>query len=264
MRIDKENYELVLFELLEGLIPEEERSGLLKQIEQDPFLAKEWKLMQQTVLQPDPVLYEGKSTLYKKTTILPFINRWAVAASVILLLGLGWFTFRSNPGVGEVEPVYSVRTKTKPPQLPKEDYTPFEVEAGPDIQPIHPKESDTRVVKNETVEPQKVEREQLPALTNERSVELAWTQPTQPKVEPVTSLPTGLEPVTRQPSRNIDLPQAMNSVLVAAIQTTRFVRDLRKGKIQIQRNKVEDQPAIEVALVTDQYVKSAIIQYKTK
>lgn len=263
MRIDKENYELLLFELLEGLIPEQQRADLLKQIENDNFLQKEWKWMQQTVMQPDEVVYEGKSDLLKKPVTRLSINRGlAVAASILLVFCIGWFTFDQSNSTDPKAVRYSVRTKITAPAIPAEKETRFAVEFTPEkeqlvtSQPVDPLKEDQRKKKTE-----------LPVLSGVQDVQIAQVPGGKRRVsETVTLLPPKMKPnrVVSENEREFNLPNVVNTVLVAAIQTTRFVKEVKNGKVKIKRNKIDNQPAIEVALVTNQYIKSATIQYKNK
>ena len=88
MIIDKDNYELIMFDLLEGNLSEAEELLVMDQIEGDEFFFREWKLFKATVLVPSStIVFSGKASLYKEektVTMLP--NRWAaIAASVCIL-----------------------------------------------------------------------------------------------------------------------------------------------------------------------------------
>ena len=89
MELNKDNYELVMFDLLEGNLSEEEELCVMDQIEGDEFLFREWKLFKSTVLIADKdIIFEGKANLLKeeKIAITPMYIRWmAVAASVTIL-----------------------------------------------------------------------------------------------------------------------------------------------------------------------------------
>jgi len=89
MKLNKDNYELVMFDLLEGNLSEADELRVMDQIEGDEFLFREWKLFKSTVLIADKeVTYSGKSKLLKeeKAVIMPMYTRWAaVAASVCIL-----------------------------------------------------------------------------------------------------------------------------------------------------------------------------------
>lgn len=89
MKLNKDNYELVMFDLLEGNLSEADELRVMDQIEGDEFLFREWKLFKSTVLIADKeVTYSGKSKLLKeeKAVVMPMYTRWAaVAASVCIL-----------------------------------------------------------------------------------------------------------------------------------------------------------------------------------
>lgn len=91
MKLNSDNYELVMFDLLEGNMSEVNELKVMEQIEGDEFLFKEWKLFKSTVLVCSPeTVYKGKTMLLKEEQrVLPFYVRLvAVAASVALVLAL--------------------------------------------------------------------------------------------------------------------------------------------------------------------------------
>ena len=49
MILDKDNYELIMFDLLEGNLSEAEELLVMDQIEGDEFFFREWKLFKATV-----------------------------------------------------------------------------------------------------------------------------------------------------------------------------------------------------------------------
>ncbi|MFT5818214.1 MAG: hypothetical protein ACJAR8_002092 [Bacteroidia bacterium] len=110
MKLNKDNYELVMFDLLEGNLSEADELRVMDQIEGDEFLFREWKLFKSTVLIADKeVTYSGKSKLLKeeKAVIMPMYTRWAaVAASVCILAAAVFFwpdTERVSPLVDATE-----------------------------------------------------------------------------------------------------------------------------------------------------------------
>jgi hypothetical protein len=89
MKLNKDNYELIMFNLLEGNLSELDELIVMDQIEGDEFLFREWKLFKSTVLKADEeVTYRSKNSLFKddKVVILPMYAKWtAVAASICIL-----------------------------------------------------------------------------------------------------------------------------------------------------------------------------------
>lgn len=87
MKLTKDNYELIMFDLLEGNIPSSDETALLQQIEQDEFFRSEWNLFKNTILVADEeVIYTKKDDLLKKETKVirfPFWISAAVAASLV-------------------------------------------------------------------------------------------------------------------------------------------------------------------------------------
>ena len=88
MILDKDNYELIMFDLLEGNLSEAEELLVMDQIEGDEFFFREWKLFKATVLVPSStIVFSGKASLYKEEkTVAMMPKRWAaIAASVCIL-----------------------------------------------------------------------------------------------------------------------------------------------------------------------------------
>jgi hypothetical protein len=89
VELNKDNYELVMFNLLEGNLSELDELSVMDQIEGDEFLFGEWRLFKSTVLIADKeVTYRAKHSLLKdeKVIILPMYTKWtAVAASICVL-----------------------------------------------------------------------------------------------------------------------------------------------------------------------------------
>jgi len=102
MKLNKDNYELVMFDLLEGNLSEKDELLVMDQIEGDEFLFREWKLFKSTILIADKeVTYNRKSSLLKKETVavLPMYTKWlAIAASVcILAVAIVFWPKTENP-----------------------------------------------------------------------------------------------------------------------------------------------------------------------
>lgn len=94
MRLTDDNYELMMFDLLEGNLTEDQELDIMAQIEEDEFYFREWKLMKATVLTPDEsVVFEGKSALLKKDTKVVVLHRRWVTISVAASLFLGVILF---------------------------------------------------------------------------------------------------------------------------------------------------------------------------
>lgn len=108
MKLTKENYEMQMFDLLEGNLTAEEERLLLHEIENDPFFSQEWKLFSQTMLEPELMVFEGKDALLKeeKAVIIPIRTRWQIfsyaAAVAAVFFGLFWF-IQKNPDAVVVE-----------------------------------------------------------------------------------------------------------------------------------------------------------------
>ena len=101
MKLTKENYEFLMFELLEGNLKENEKNSLMEQINKDAFYKHEWYLMQQTLIFPNTELIMlDKQRLLKPESNSRFFMFLSpalkIAASVILLGTIGWWYYSAN------------------------------------------------------------------------------------------------------------------------------------------------------------------------
>ncbi|MEY2924164.1 MAG: hypothetical protein RLZZ337_712 [Bacteroidota bacterium] len=86
MKLNKENYELVMFDMLEGNLPDKEAMQAMEQIEADEFFFKEWKAFKATILLPDiDVVFENKHKLLKKDTKVIPMGWWLATAAACLV-----------------------------------------------------------------------------------------------------------------------------------------------------------------------------------
>lgn len=106
MKLTKENYEFLMFELLEGNLNESEKNVLMQEINKDAFYQREWSLMQHSVLDYDNnVVFTDKRSLLKpEGRIIGFIsfNAFAKIAASLLLVGtVGWwyYTYNNEPTI---------------------------------------------------------------------------------------------------------------------------------------------------------------------
>ncbi|MDB9881524.1 hypothetical protein N8368_04845 [Bacteroidia bacterium] len=101
MKLNKDNYELVMFDLLEGNLSERDELLVMEQIEGDESLFREWKLVKSTILIADKeVTYYGKESLLKRelVTVVPMFTKWmAVAASICILAAVIVFWPQDKP-----------------------------------------------------------------------------------------------------------------------------------------------------------------------
>lgn len=97
MILNKENFELILFDLLEGNLPEKEKAQVLDQIENNPVWKKEWEMLKLTVLESDEtIVFEHKAALLKKggaamiVALFPKYSSWAAAAAIFIAAWFFW------------------------------------------------------------------------------------------------------------------------------------------------------------------------------
>lgn len=97
MEINKDNFEMILFDLLEGNFSQKEENEIYAQIDADPFLKEEWEMLQKTILPIDEVVFSDKESLLKsrenKKIIFPLFR---VAAAIILLAIFSIFIWKFN------------------------------------------------------------------------------------------------------------------------------------------------------------------------
>ena len=101
MILNKENYEFLMFELLEGNLNESEVKYLLEQINKDAFYRSEWTLIQQTIAIPDNELtMPNKQSLLKpedNNRIFIFLSPALKIAATLFFFGIiGWWYYSST------------------------------------------------------------------------------------------------------------------------------------------------------------------------
>jgi hypothetical protein len=129
-QINDENIDEIMFQLLEGEINGQEREQLLAAIEADEAYSKLWEAWQQTILAPEieiPVMDVSK--LKKKTAkIIPLHYKYAIAAMLVLGLGLAIFLINTN----SKEPVITEDTRPKSHKQPSIEIPKPEIKTGYD------------------------------------------------------------------------------------------------------------------------------------
>jgi hypothetical protein len=106
MKLTKENYEMQMFDLLEGNLSKEEEQSLLADIESDEFFAKEWNLFSASVLEPETIVFQAKDSLLQKekAIVVPLRTKWQIfsyaAAVAAVFVGLFWFV-QKGPDTGQ-------------------------------------------------------------------------------------------------------------------------------------------------------------------
>lgn len=113
----------------EGLLNEQQKQELMAFLDANPQLHKDFDLYGATYSKPDPALVmPDKASLKRSVTILrvAFIRNMSVAASLLLLLSLGWWWLRPSPAVTPVvthnqQPIVSAIAEPKTPEIPIEN-----------------------------------------------------------------------------------------------------------------------------------------------
>jgi hypothetical protein len=121
-KINNDNIDEIMFQLLEGEITGEEREQLLSAIAADKGYSALWKAWQHTVLSPENEDETMDIRPLKKKTgrIIPFNYKYAIAAMLVLGLGLAILLTRQNPATPGVtdrpQPGNNKAQEIKPPK----------------------------------------------------------------------------------------------------------------------------------------------------
>jgi hypothetical protein len=114
MKINSENIDELMFQLLEGDIQGEERTHLLEAIAADKEYSALWQAWQQTVLNPnDELIVMPLAPLMKKRKVVLWSWKYGVAAMLCISIGASMLYFSSNQQGHLVESV----SKPKNPKL---------------------------------------------------------------------------------------------------------------------------------------------------
>lgn len=111
MKLTKDNYEFLMFEMLEDNLNDAEKNALMEQINKDTFYKQEWILMQHTIIIPDETVnFVDKQNLLKPDGLkFTFLTFWPVAkiAASLLLIGLVgfWYYDYTNDSISVYQPV---------------------------------------------------------------------------------------------------------------------------------------------------------------
>lgn len=100
--ITRDNYEVILCNLLEGVYSEEVMSDILDQIQADTFLSFEWSQWKSIQVSESTEQYRSNEyvfieglTKYEKK-VLPYYSIAIAASIIIALIGVVFYTFKSN------------------------------------------------------------------------------------------------------------------------------------------------------------------------
>jgi len=109
MILNKDNYEFMMFELLEGNLSKEESLIVLDEIEKDAFYKKEWLLMQHTVVSPDQNLVMPEKELLLKPVnkeLIFHFSPWMKVAASLLLIGsiIFWYLNQNDKQTAGIQP----------------------------------------------------------------------------------------------------------------------------------------------------------------
>lgn len=102
--VTRENYEEVMFDLLENAYESDVREDVLRQIDADLFLAFEWKQWSKAHYSEGLEVYKSQEAEFieslvreeKKGFVFPFYRNLSWAAVIALFVTLGWIFIQSN------------------------------------------------------------------------------------------------------------------------------------------------------------------------
>lgn len=143
MKINSENIDELMFQLLEGDIQGEERTRLLEAIAADKEYSKLWQAWQQTVLNPnDELIVMPIAPLLKKKKVVVWSWKYGVAAMLCIAVGASIFY------IGDKSSTHLVESTVKP-KNPK-----LEIIKVPTNEPVskHLKELDTVISFKQKIE----------------------------------------------------------------------------------------------------------------
>lgn len=242
MKLTKENYELIMFDLLEGNLPKEMEDKVLDQIMDDDFYKREWELFRSTVLIPDTELvFARKDDLIKKDTKVIKFPLWisvAVAASLVFAFFL--LIPKNDPSNGEItikEPVIN-ETPTDSQNIPVEEEVLAEQqeEKKPSIQENTPEfvmpVSGDNVIEEEPME-YVVELPEAPKMDSKDGVQFQLTELEDPRISNVSNY-LAVESVT---SSQLDRITG---------RTVNTISKLRKPSMSISPNWKERALTVEI------------------
>lgn len=135
--ITRDNYEEVMFGLLENEYSKEVRENLLDQIQADTFLAFEWKQWSKASFSESTEVYRNKEAEFlesltreekKRGGLFILYRNFAIAASLILLIGVSVAIF--NRQAEDVAPTNVTIINSNSPTVNKANEQTFEAESN--------------------------------------------------------------------------------------------------------------------------------------
>jgi hypothetical protein len=122
--VTRENYEEIMFDLLENQYERDVRENILDQIHADTFLSFEWQQWSKAVYSESTEIYKATEAEFiesltkeekKKKGLVYYLKPMAIAASIILLIGT-YFIFRPS---GQLSPgIAGAGTQVVPEKTP--------------------------------------------------------------------------------------------------------------------------------------------------
>lgn len=92
IKLNNKPVESLLLSYLDGELQQSDVSAVQQLIQEDAAVAEEWALLKQTQLQPETIIFEEKTALYKKPARVVSFYFYRRLAAAALLTGIGIFT----------------------------------------------------------------------------------------------------------------------------------------------------------------------------
>ena len=179
MKTNMENYEERFVDYMEGQLDATEMKEMEAFVAQHPELKEDFMLFCSSKLEPDKaIVFTKKESLMKtKTVMIPmFVKVVSMAASIALLIGIGFHFLRSEQGILPIKfpkatsHLNSMAVKTKP------QYVPAPIIKENTVTKTVTKAVTTPVVKADEA-PMLAKSEAIPALEPIRSKAVEWSHP---------------------------------------------------------------------------------------
>jgi hypothetical protein len=275
MRIDNENMELMLFDLLEGNLDAETESKVREEIAHNPVWEREWKLMQMTVLTPETnIVFEKKQTLLKPIQtrkIVPIYWRWIAVSAAACLIFFIWFgtqnqSKNSLPDIATVKPIKPNLNKVESNQTDKTNSSNSELQIPESVNDPITKKAKENIVpfkEPETIAENPLPEEPLFRKETEPITGLSFSKPEFDKMSHTPDLPKIPNTIQVHPTNMPEAPEPDKGLKnLLAIGMSRL-DPYRNPKIKLAAGRSDNKPVLMFTLNTNSYHAAAVVQLKT-
>jgi hypothetical protein len=281
MRIDDENMELMLFDLLEGNLDAETERIVREEIADNPVWEREWKLIQKTVLIPEnDVVFEKKYLLLKPISTAntgTMYWRWiavSVAACLIFFIWLGTQDQSKNilPDLATVKPIrpnqktvesnQAVQPNPSKSESQKTESVPVVQKAKEHVTPIYEPETITKNPVQESPVFRKVPEPIIGLTVSEPHFQqMAINKPILtliPMPSDSGNIQNHLAIIPGKPEPD----KSLRNLLIADI--AKWIEPYRNPKLKLAAGRGDNKLVLMFTLNTSSYHAAAVVQLKTK